>query len=87
MLLYGDVMKKYSTISIPSEVKKILEEIKGEEEWGEFLLKLYMEFKRLKSLEAFKNLKGMLSEEDLKSILASSREFRSEFSFRSTVSE
>lgn len=54
---------------------------------GEFFLKLYMEFKRLKSLEAFKNLKEMLSDEDLKSILPSSKEFSSEFRFRSTVSE
>ncbi len=80
-------MKKYVTISVPAEVKKILEEAKGEEEWGDFLLKLYMEIKRLKSLEAFKNLKETLSEEDLRSIMMSSKEFRSEFSFRSTNSE
>lgn len=42
---------------------------------GDFLLKLYMENKRLKSLEAFKNLKETLSEEDLRSIMTSSKEF------------
>jgi len=80
-------MKKYVTISIPLEVKKILEEVKGDEEWGAFLLKLYTEFKRLKSLEAFQNLKKTLTEEDLRSILESIEEFRSEFSFRSNVSK
>lgn len=86
ILLYGDIMKKYVTISIPAEVKKVLESVKGDEEWGVFLLRLYKEFKRLKSQEAFKNLKEVLSEEDLSSIVMSSKEFRNEFSFRSTIS-
>ncbi len=78
-------MKKYVTISIPVEVKKILEEAKGEEEWGDFLIKIYSEFKRLKGLEAFKTLKETLSENDLELIIRSSKEFRERFGFRSVT--
>ena len=34
-------LAKYATISVPVEVKKTLEKVKGGDEWGEFLLKLY----------------------------------------------
>jgi predicted CopG family antitoxin len=64
------------------EVKRILEKAKDKEEWGTFLLSLYNELRRLKGLEAFENLKKTLSEEDLRSIMESSREFRERFSFR-----
>ena len=33
-------LSKYATISVPVEVKKRLEELKGEKEWGEFLLEI-----------------------------------------------
>lgn len=75
-------MKKYVTISVPVEVKKILEEVKGDEEWGDFLINIYNELKRLKSLEAFKNLREIMSENDLKNIMESSKKFREEFSFK-----
>ena len=55
-------MKKYATISIPEDVKKILEEAKGRAEWGDFLLKLYTEAKRAKSEKAFKRLAETLTE-------------------------
>jgi predicted CopG family antitoxin len=75
-------MAKYATISVPAEVKKVLEKAKGEDEWGEFLLNLYAEVKRLKSEEAFKELTRTLTDEDLKAILESSKEFRERFAFR-----
>nr|MDO8080141.1 antitoxin VapB family protein [Candidatus Freyarchaeota archaeon] len=75
-------MDKYSTISVPTEIKKILEEAKGEEEWGEFLLELYIEAKRLKSKQAFEKLAGKLTEEELESILESSKEFREGFKLK-----
>jgi hypothetical protein len=34
-------LRRYSTISVPEEVKRILERAKGEREWGPFLLELY----------------------------------------------
>ena len=72
-------MKKYATISIPEDVKKILEEAKGRAEWGDFLLKLYTEVKRAKGEEAFKRLAETLTEEELKGLIDSSREFRKRF--------
>lgn len=48
MLLCGDIVSKYATISVPREVKKILEEAKGNLEWGKFLLSFYKEAKRLR---------------------------------------
>ena len=70
------------TISVPAEIKKILEEAKRDNEWGEFLLNLYAEVKRLRSEEAFKQLVRTLTDEDLKAIIESSKEFREMFAFR-----
>jgi predicted CopG family antitoxin len=70
------------TISVPAEIKKVLEQAKGENEWGEFLLNLYAEVKRLRSEEAFKQLARTLTDEDLKAIIESSKEFRERFAFR-----
>ena len=75
-------LTKYATISVPAEVKKVLEKVKGGDEWGEFLLKLYSEVKRLKSEKAFKQLTNILTDEDLKTLLESSKEFRERFALR-----
>ena len=70
------------TISVPVDVKKLLEKAKGRDEWGSFLLKLYVEVKRFKSRKAFEELTSTLTDEDLKAIIDSSREFRERFAFR-----
>lgn len=75
-------MRKYATISVPIEVKRVLEEAKGKEEWGKFLLSLYHEVRKLKHRRAFEELIGLLSEEELENILEESREFRRRFSLR-----
>jgi predicted CopG family antitoxin len=75
-------LAKYATISVPVEVKKVLEKVKGGDEWGEFLLKLYSEVKRLKSERAFKQLANILTDEDLKTIVESTKEFRERFALR-----
>ncbi|MFW6111104.1 MAG: antitoxin VapB family protein [Thermoproteota archaeon] len=75
-------MVEYSTISVPTEVKKALEKAKGEDEWGDFLLNLYKEVNRLKGKRAFQQLAETITDEDLRAILESSREFRERFSFR-----
>jgi len=75
-------MGKYVTISVPVDVKKLLEKVKGRDEWGKFLLNLYAEVRRLKSKKAFDELASTLTDEDLKAILESSREFRERFEFR-----
>ncbi|MEM1582495.1 MAG: hypothetical protein QXK89_08315 [Candidatus Bathyarchaeia archaeon] len=69
-------MVNYSTISIPVTIKKLLEKAKGEEDWGEFILKLFIEAKRLKGEKAFKELSETLTEEELEAILKSSKTFR-----------
>ena len=75
-------MGKYVTISVPADVKRLLEKVKGRDEWGKFLLNLYAEVKRLKSKRAFEELASTLTDEDLKAILESSKEFRERFAFR-----
>ena len=75
-------MGKYVTISVPADVKRLLEKVKGKDEWGKFLLNLYAEVKRLKSKKAFNELTSTLTDEDLKAIIESSREFRERFTFR-----
>lgn len=75
-------MGKYATISVPADVKRLLEKVKGRDEWGKFLLNLYAEVKRLKSKRAFEELASTLTDEDLKAILESRKEFRERFTFR-----
>ena len=75
-------MTKYATISVPADIKNLLEKAKGKKEWGEFILNLYTETQRLKSKKAFTELTEILTEEDLKLITESSKEFRERFAFR-----
>ena len=76
-------MSKYATISVPVEVKKQLEEMKGDKEWGEFLLDSCTESKRLKGKKAFEELRQLLTDEDLENMRKSSKEFRENFKLRS----
>ncbi len=83
--LYSYMVKElsnYVTISVPARVKKMLEKAKGKEDWGSFLLKLYVEARRLKSKRAFDELTRILTEEDLRAIAESSKEFREGFRLR-----
>jgi len=75
-------MKKYTTISVPEEIKRLLERAKGKEEWGKFLLELYTEARRMRGEEAFERLAETLTDEDLKSVVESSKEFRRRFALR-----
>jgi len=69
-------LSNYSTISVPEEVKRVLERAKGEKEWGAFLLEIYTEADLAKRTKAFERLVEKLSDRDLESIGKSSREFR-----------
>lgn len=75
-------MSRYSTISVPEEVKKALERAKGEKEWGAFLLDLYAEADIARRSSAFKKLVEKFSDEDLESIIKSSEELRESLKFR-----
>ena len=70
------------TISVPPDVKKLLEKAKGKDDWGKFLSNLYAEVKVLKCKKAFTDLQDTLTDKDLKAILESSKEFRKRFKFR-----
>ena len=69
-------MSNYSTISVPGDVKKTLEEAKGDKDWGSYLLELYAEADKAKRANAFQKLASILTEDDLKSIEDSSKELR-----------
>ena len=75
-------MRKYATISIRREVKELLEKEKGDRDWSEYLIELYKEAKTSRTRKAFEELKKLLTDEDLKNILESSKEFRKRFKLR-----
>lgn len=75
-------MSRYSSISVLREVKELLEREKGNKDWSNFLLELYMEAKSSKSRSAFEKLRRLLTEEDLNNIEKSSKEFREGFELR-----
>ena len=59
-----------------------MREKKGNKDLISFLLELYMEAKASKSRSALEKLRQLLTEEDLKIIEKSSREFREKFKLR-----
>jgi hypothetical protein len=73
---------KYATITVPVGVKNHLKLIQGNKTWGDFLLEMCTERQRLNGERAFKELRELLSEEDLKAIRESSKEFRKNFVLR-----
>jgi len=68
-------LSDFSTISVPRDVKRLLEEAKGDKEWGPYLLELYDEAEKARRRDPFNKL-TLLLDEDLDSIERSSREFR-----------
>ena len=72
-------MSNYSTISVPGEIKKALEQAKGDREWGRFLMDLYAEAEDARRSRAFEELAESLTEEDLEAIAESRGEFRERF--------
>ncbi len=69
-------MSNYSTISVPGDVKKTLEEAKGDRDWGSYLLELYAEADKARRSNAFNKLTDILTDDDLRSIENSSKELR-----------
>ncbi len=69
-------MSNYSTISVPGDVKKTLEEAKGDKDWGSYLLELYAEADKARRSNAFNKLANILTDDDLRSIEDSGKEFR-----------
>ena len=75
-------MSRYSTISVPEEVKAALEKRKGDKDWGQYLLELYEAAEEEKRRRAFEKMRGMLTEEDYENMRRSSEEFRERFKLR-----
>ena len=69
-------MGKYSTISVPEDVKAVLEKRKGDKEWGEYLIEIYEAAEEARRRRAFEKTREMLTEEDYASMRRSSKEFR-----------
>ncbi len=78
----GMYLHEYVTISVPRRVKEVLEKAKGKESWGDFLLRVYNEYKKMEKILAFNELRRSLSDEELDNILKSMREFRKGFRLR-----
>lgn len=72
-------MSKYSTISVPEEVKAALEKRKGDKDWGQYLLELYEAAEEERRRRAFTKIREMLTEEDYENMRRSSEEFREKF--------
>ncbi len=70
------------TISVRVDVKKQLEELKGDKDWSDFLLESCVETRQLKGKKAFEELRKLLTKEDLETIRESSKEFRENFKLR-----
>ena len=75
-------MGKYSTISVPEDVKTILEKRKGDKEWGEYLIEIYEAAEEERRRRAFEKIREMLTEEDYENMRRSSEEFRERFRLR-----
>jgi predicted CopG family antitoxin len=75
-------MAKYSTISVPEEIKEALEQNKGNKEWGEYLMELYKKAEEERKRQAFTKLTDILSDEDYENMKKSSEKFREEFKLR-----
>jgi cytochrome c553 len=69
-------MSRYSTISVPEEIKQTLEQNKGKKEWGEYLMELYNKAEEERKRNAMKNITMLLDEEDFENMSKSSKEFR-----------
>jgi len=54
-----------TTITIRSRTKKLLEKLKGDKSWDEFLLEVYYLLTRREKIEALSKLREIVSDEDL----------------------
>lgn len=75
-------MGKYTTISVPEDVKAILEKRKGDKEWGEYLIEIYEAAEEERRRRAFEKMREMLTEEDYENMRRSSEEFRERLKLR-----
>ena len=70
------------TISVPKQIKELLEKGKGNLDWGDYLSLLYKEYDRSRRVNSFNRLKNLLSEKEVERIKEEAREFRRQFRLR-----
>ena len=74
--------KKYTTISISMDVKKMLDNLRGDKNWSEFLRDLVLENMRLKRILAARKIQERFNERVEKSIMESHLAFKKSFRLR-----
>ncbi|MHB1709060.1 MAG: antitoxin VapB family protein [Thermoplasmataceae archaeon] len=65
-----------TTISVKKDVKKLLEQVKGSDDWNQILLKLLENYNRTEGKERLKKLREELEEDDLRAIEESHVKFK-----------
>jgi len=75
-------MGKYSTISVPEDVKAILEKRKGDKEWGEYLIEIYEAAEEERRRAAFEKTRELLTDDDYENMRRSSEELRERLRLR-----
>ncbi len=71
-----------TTITIRSEVKALLEKLKGGKSWDEFLLEVYYFLTRKERIAALRELKKIVSDEDLEYLEKNLGEVRVKWKFK-----
>jgi len=67
---------KYTTIPVTTEVKMLLEKLKGDRDWSDFLKSLVEDYLRLKKIIAAWELQSRFNEKIEKAILESTSSLR-----------
>jgi len=68
--------RKYTTIPITIEVKTLLESLKGDMDWSDFLKSLIEDYLRLKRIIAARELQSRFNEKVEKAVLESIKSMR-----------
>ena len=71
-----------TTITISKRTKQLLEAIKGDKDWDEFLFDIYKILRMQRKLKALKELRKLITDEDLKELESIIETVKVKWSFR-----
>ena len=71
-----------TTITISKRTKQLLETIKGDKDWDEFLFDIYKILRMQRKLKALKELRKLITDEDLKELESVIETVRVKWNFR-----
>ena len=71
-----------TTITISKRTKQLLETIKGDKDWDEFLFDIYKILRMQRKLKALKELRKLITDEDLKELESIIETVKVKWSFR-----